>query len=302
MGIKVEMEHTDDPEKAKKIALDHLAENPFYYTALKLAGVESPSAPKVKAPKEAKGKKKKESIQLVDLVNGMKKVKMPKAVKEAMEVDPQGSLVNTPDEKTLLQRIEKSPTVLQALKNINVPSSEIDGMFFAMLKNSGLSDVSIQTLVSVLRKTYDQLQKDNWPSSKVANKVFSAPQQQALSKAFQKGDFKESLREMVRQELNEYEAGDENDKAPSKKSAASEITDNAIDYIDDYNEGESKEYKKAWLENVFDSYESKMGKRYGDSVFEDVIDRLKAKGYTMTMKETFDGRDNLIDPIAAIEK
>lgn len=27
-GIKVEMEHTDDPEKAKEIAMDHMAEHP----------------------------------------------------------------------------------------------------------------------------------------------------------------------------------------------------------------------------------------------------------------------------------
>lgn len=34
MGIKVEMEHTEDPVIAKKIALDHLAEIPDYYTRL----------------------------------------------------------------------------------------------------------------------------------------------------------------------------------------------------------------------------------------------------------------------------
>lgn len=33
-GIKVEMEHTDNPEVARKIALDHLHENPFYYEYL----------------------------------------------------------------------------------------------------------------------------------------------------------------------------------------------------------------------------------------------------------------------------
>lgn len=37
-GIKVEMEHTDDPEKAKEIAKDHLWEDPDYYT--KLATIE----------------------------------------------------------------------------------------------------------------------------------------------------------------------------------------------------------------------------------------------------------------------
>lgn len=34
MGIKVEKEHTDDPEKAKEISKDHLSELPDYYTRL----------------------------------------------------------------------------------------------------------------------------------------------------------------------------------------------------------------------------------------------------------------------------
>jgi len=34
LGSKIEREHTDDPELAKKIALDHLAEIPDYYTRL----------------------------------------------------------------------------------------------------------------------------------------------------------------------------------------------------------------------------------------------------------------------------
>jgi hypothetical protein len=74
MGIKVEMEHTDEIDKAKKIALDHLAENPFYYTALKLSGIESPSAPKVKSPKATK-KEKAAEAELVDKINAMKPVK-----------------------------------------------------------------------------------------------------------------------------------------------------------------------------------------------------------------------------------
>ena len=35
IGIKVEMEHVDDEEKAKEIAMDHLWEDPTYYTKLK---------------------------------------------------------------------------------------------------------------------------------------------------------------------------------------------------------------------------------------------------------------------------
>jgi hypothetical protein len=41
MGIKVEMEHTDDMAVAKKIAMDHLAENPNYYSDLKSSGVDT---------------------------------------------------------------------------------------------------------------------------------------------------------------------------------------------------------------------------------------------------------------------
>lgn len=33
-GIKIEMEHTDDKEKAKEIAKDHLVEDPDYYVKL----------------------------------------------------------------------------------------------------------------------------------------------------------------------------------------------------------------------------------------------------------------------------
>lgn len=35
MGIEVEMEHTKDRRLAREIALDHLAEDPKYYTKLK---------------------------------------------------------------------------------------------------------------------------------------------------------------------------------------------------------------------------------------------------------------------------
>jgi hypothetical protein len=34
-GLKVELEHTDDKSIAKEIVLDHLSENPYYYTELK---------------------------------------------------------------------------------------------------------------------------------------------------------------------------------------------------------------------------------------------------------------------------
>jgi hypothetical protein len=39
IGIEVEKEHTDDEKLAEKIARDHLAEDPHYYTKLNKAGL-----------------------------------------------------------------------------------------------------------------------------------------------------------------------------------------------------------------------------------------------------------------------
>jgi hypothetical protein len=382
MGIRVEMEHTDDIETAKKIALDHIAENPYYYTALKLSGIESPTKLKEKAKKEVKSRKKKETVELIDKANQMQKVKMPKTVKEAMEVNPQGQLQSqdSPSVKRLLDLISRNTSVDTEFDRLD---TEMEIYQFLKRFFNDILDPTDATQDEKLRavsRVVSDLRKQK-SSSKVASKVFSSPQQTGLSKSFEKGELgeaemptedkiemelssalsqqptlkrilqkvdlpnevtglmkavmdranlknipdalalaafrkvlndqpgptftsqlaananiggpnpkigktlEEKLRSMVREVLAE--------EAPSKKNAASEITAKAVDYIDDYNEGESKEYKKSQLENVFDSYEDKVGRRFDDSVFEDVIDMLKAKGYTMTMKETFDGRDNL---------
>ena len=44
IGVEVELEHTKDTEVAAKIAMDHLRENPKYYTELAASGIEKPSA------------------------------------------------------------------------------------------------------------------------------------------------------------------------------------------------------------------------------------------------------------------
>jgi len=62
LGIKTEMEHTKNKSKVKEIAMDHLAENPKYYTKLKKAKLEEMVFSKLKEEKnypiELKGKKK----------------------------------------------------------------------------------------------------------------------------------------------------------------------------------------------------------------------------------------------------
>lgn len=45
IGVQVEMEHTNDPDIATEIALDHLKENPEYYSKLVAAGLASEFKP-----------------------------------------------------------------------------------------------------------------------------------------------------------------------------------------------------------------------------------------------------------------
>jgi hypothetical protein len=126
MGIRVEMEHTDDLNVAKKIALDHLAENPFYYTALKLSGIESPSAPKVKAPKEVKEKKAKNATELVDKANQMQKVKMPKK-------DEKKKIKENVDEKMRFQDLPADPEkykIVRDSKGYIIKATNADGVEF----------------------------------------------------------------------------------------------------------------------------------------------------------------------------
>jgi len=377
MGIRYELKcFKGDVVKAERAVLKNLAKEPFYYTALKLAGKDIYKEKAAKPEVTAK-KKKAAKPELVDKANGMAKVKMPKTVKEAMEVDPAGNLkpqlptsadterllkylknnttfvsmlknidnvtelsqlyrellqLNDPElqslsdtqlqsifrkavldfrketgvpnqifsknaniqkginnisgikeadapqddkvEAELASALSQQPTLKRILQKVDLPQ-EVNGTVKALLDRTNLKNIPDQIILAALRKVLNDQPGSSFTSQYAANKNIGKPLP----------DLKEKLTLMVHEILAEEEA-------PSKKKAAEEITAKTVDYIDDYNEGE-KTYKKSQLENVFDSYEDKVGRRFDDSVFEDVIDMLKAKGYTMDMKETFDGRDNL---------
>ena len=84
MGIRYELKcFKGDVVKAERAVLKNLAKEPFYYTALKLAGKDTYKE-KAAKPEVTVKKKKAAKPELVDKANGMVKVKMPKTVKEAM--------------------------------------------------------------------------------------------------------------------------------------------------------------------------------------------------------------------------
>jgi hypothetical protein len=189
--------------------------------------------------------------------------------------------VDTPQddrvEAELASALSQQPTLKRILQKVDLPQ-EVNGTIKALLDRTNLKNIPDAIILAALRKILNDTPGSSFTAQYAINKNIGKPLP----------DLKEKLTSIVREMLAEKE------EAPSKKKAAEEITVKAVDYIDDYNEGE-KTYKKSQLEDVFGSYEDKVGHRFNDNVFEDVIDMLKAKGYTMTIKEMYDGRDNLTD-------
>lgn len=121
MGIKVEMEHTDDPKKAEKIAMDHLKENPSYYSQLKLSGIDSHQ----ELPKEkSKSPKAPKDGEVVDKENGMK------VVKEGQEEVDEAKLNMFPGE-------EPNDTVKQAAQFIEMNNTLKPHSDKFVLQNAG---------------------------------------------------------------------------------------------------------------------------------------------------------------------
>jgi len=178
-------------------------------------------------------------------------------------------------EAELSGALSQNPTLKRILQKVDLPQ-EVNGTIKALLDRTNLKNIPDSIILAALRKVLNDTPGPTFTAQHAINKNIGKPLP----------DLKEKLTALVREMLAEKE------EAPSKKTAASEITAKMCTFIEDYNEGE-KTYKKSQLEDVFDSYEDKVGHRFDDSVFEDVIDMLKAKGYTMAMKEMFDGRDNL---------
>jgi hypothetical protein len=79
-GIEVEMEHTDDPKMALKIAMDHIKEDPKYYDKLTKAGLEelSSESPKFKVGDKVKWENQDWEVELIS--NNQYKLKHSKGL------------------------------------------------------------------------------------------------------------------------------------------------------------------------------------------------------------------------------
>ena len=231
IGIKVELEHTDELDIAKKIALDHLKENPFYYTQLKLSGVDVKATPS----KEKKAiAKKKDETELVDKENQMK----PVSKKKLEEVE----------ERMMFQDEPADPEKYQIKKDLKgkiVQATNDEGNVFSM------NDEAIAI--------------DNGEKIKIAG-------------------FKEEQGKV---------------KAIFKASTGMFFSSIDIDGLNPVNKGFRPGVN---LGASFDKFKSQLEEVVREVLAEMESDEQEIDDIAMAMDETFDGRDNLIDPLAAIEK
>ena len=137
MGIKVEMEHTDDPAKAKEIAMDHLVEDPEYYTHLQKMENES------KTDEKCKSKSMKKKVKESDL-NETQEVK-----------DSKGNSFSV----ILVEEGNKN-TVLQINKRDYRFDSEFAHMFGSeegKLTEQGIQELALETIKHLNENDYAEL-------------------------------------------------------------------------------------------------------------------------------------------------
>jgi hypothetical protein len=214
LGIRTELECDSDIEldKAKEIAYKNIAKDPIYYTKLKLSGVEA-HPKKVKGEKEVPAKKKKETIQLVDLVNGMQKVKMPKKEEKKKLKEASFNVMGEPNEvaKQVMQFVDGNATLKALSDDIQIQqTSDPNEALLRFQYWDALPGEAIEKL-----KLQFDVQPDSDFDEDTGNIIFYrlTPLRRNygskdLGASFEK--FKSSLEEIVHEVMNEYYDGRDN--------------------------------------------------------------------------------------------
>lgn len=123
MGIKVEMEHTKDRNKALDIVMDHLKEDPVYYTKLKMAGL----ADELKKDKKLKNNDlvKSNKSNNVDKNNALKPIKGIKKIKQSAKNSTKETIKPVKGVQTMTQVPKKAKGITKTMEVPKQKSKEI---------------------------------------------------------------------------------------------------------------------------------------------------------------------------------
>ena len=204
---------------------------------------------------------------------------------------------NTPDEQALIKKLQQNPSLLQALKLIGM-AAELDGSFNTLLNAMGLKNISKQQILAATRKALDaNNSKDSNFTSKSTEKKSPSMNpidaaRRALPNTISSGAsdlgkssnrLRETIKKMVNKVMDEYEKGDESDKAPKVSQAINIVVNDVIDSIE--SNDIDLEFKSKDVEDILNNFQDKIGYRYSDEQFETIIDKaiekLKEKRYNI---------------------
>lgn len=199
----------------------------------------------------------------------------------------------SPDAKAFIDMVEKNPTIKSRLEKISSPKEieDIVSKLFAKIDPEVLKNMpgvksavakGISKIAGISGKEEFRPGVDLGKSSEKFLGQFRSPGASGPEGSLNR--LKETIKDIVREMLNEYEVGDESDEAPSVSGVASIIVDDVIDRIESNDINLSFTSKE--IEDVLNGFQDKIGHRYSDEQFETIIDNvlavLKKKGYNIT--------------------
>jgi hypothetical protein len=354
LGIKTEMEHTSDSKVAEEIALDHLSEDPHYYTKLKKAGLEE-----IKEAKEIKGSSGKEQYSKF----GGDKNDNLEEVTTGINIEHECFPEKTYDEieKIVLKNIKKNPNYYTDYKltgirdykpqTMDASTPESHQMKFVKGEDSYVDKVRGMKPVKGVEKIKASSNKASKETNKVVKGVEELTHFAQTVRGLQKFATTGGKMKVIRLKEARFETmpGEEPNKTvqhasqfidsnPVLRQISKEITlqndgENAVLKYGYWEALPDEAYNKLELQfNVEDDFEAgdftnnkisyilypkqpsanvapsnmtqkpsfrpgvDLGKSFDKfkSMLEEIVREVIA--------ETFDGRDNLIDPIAAEEE
>jgi hypothetical protein len=302
-------DYPTQPGKYKKVIQEpEVDEQDGIYPATTVTDI-----PKEEVSKPIKSKNRPDGLEPIkdkDTKNEMKKIRIVKESKKNLTENQKD--IATPDVESIKKMMLQNSNLISKLKAINNTTElqDLADEIFKRLDPKLLQNISgARTAITNALKSASEETKGKQTfrpgvnlgkSSEKFFNQFRSPGASGPGQSLNK--LKEAIKKMVNELLDEidpagiqaagnpeeeaemkaslikkeYEMGDESNEAPSAKSAVGQIVDKMIDSLED-----EKSFKQSDLEDVFSDFESNMGKRYSDDVFNDVIVQLKEKGYNL---------------------
>jgi len=182
----------------------------------------------------------------------------------------------TSDVAALLNLINSNSTLKNKISNINTPAEFRD--FLDDLINVMSSDLlkNRAGLRSAAQKAIEDVTG--------TKKDFSTPMpSKPRTMVPFTSTLKDRIKEMIQGILNEYEEGDESDEAPSVLGVIDMIVKDMVNAIE--SNDLNLEFKAKDVEDELNYFQDKIGYRYSDEQFQDIVDgavaELKKQGYNI---------------------